>query len=199
MAKAQNRGQPRPVPKQRVSKQRVSKRPVAKQKHEFSNAARKQPGAARRLHSQGVNTIESVLSKTGEPVLGLYLHTVHILLLRSMVRNPRFRSIMPHLIGTPAILSKQPGLSQIELAAFLGTERATAGIQVSQCLKQGFVKRLVSSSDRRRYELFVTKKGLRLIEDARDVIPEHEDVFAAALTAEERDTLRQLLMKLISG
>jgi DNA-binding MarR family transcriptional regulator len=184
MVKAKKRGRPRTVPKH---------------KHEVSNAARKQPGAARRLHSQGVSTIESVLSKSGKPVLGLYLHTVHILLLRSLVRNPRFRSIMPHLIGTPAILSKQPGLSQIELAALLGTERATAGIQVSQCLAQGFVKRSVSTSDRRRYELFVTKKGLRLIEDAREVIPEHEDRFAAALTAEERETLRQLLLKLISG
>ena len=83
----------------------------------LSNAARKQPGATRRLHSQGVQTIESVLGKNKDPVLGLYLHTVHILLIKSLGRNPRFRSIMPHLIGTPAILSKHPGLSQIELAA----------------------------------------------------------------------------------
>ena len=164
-----------------------------------SNAVRKQPGAARRLHSQGVQTIESVLKNDQDPVLGLYLHTVHILLIKSLVRNPRFRSIMPHLIGTPAILSKHPGLSQIELAALLGTERATAGLQVAQCLKQGFVRRVASRTDRRRYELFVTPKGLKLLEDARDVIPEHEDIFAASLTTSERSTLRRLLLRLISG
>lgn len=164
-----------------------------------SNAVRKQPGAARRLHAQGVQTIESVLGKDRSPVLGLYLHTVHILLIKSLMRNPRFRKIMPHLIGTPSILSKHPGLSQIELAALLGTERATAGLQVTQCLKQGFVRRAVSRHDRRRYDLFVTPKGLQLLADARDVIPEHENLFAGSLTASERNTLRRLLMKLISG
>jgi DNA-binding MarR family transcriptional regulator len=180
-------------------KRKNSKAPPKASAGPLSNAARKQPGATRRLHSQGVQTIESVLGKGSGPVLGLYLHTVHILLIKSLGRNPRFRSIMPHLIGTPAILSKFPGLSQIELAALLGTERATAGLQVAQCLKHGFVRRVASRTDRRRYELFVTPKGLKLLEDARDVIPEHEDMFAVGLTSSERSTLRRLLLRLISG
>jgi DNA-binding MarR family transcriptional regulator len=163
-----------------------------------TNSVRKQPGAERRLHAQGVATIESVLS-AGGPVLGLYLHTVHILLLKGLSRNPRFRSIMPHLIGTPSLLARHPGLSQIELAALLGTERATAGLQVAQCIAKGFVRRSVTSGDRRRYELYVTKKGLRLLEQARRVIPEHEDLFAHALSKQERNTLRRLLMKLIAS
>jgi DNA-binding MarR family transcriptional regulator len=139
-----------------------------------------------------------VLKGGDSPVLGLYLHTVHILLLKTLTRNPRFRSIMPHLIGTPALLAKFPGLSQIELAALLGTERATAGQQVAQCIAKGLVRRVVSSGDRRRYELFVTNKGLKLLEDARRVIPEHEDLFAGSLNPEERETLRRLLHKLIA-
>ena len=178
--------------KRRLASSRPRKSPVA------SNSVRKQPGSARRLHAQGVQTIEDVLSADRRPVLGLFLHTVHILLLRSLTRQPRFRSIMPHLIGTPALLSKHPGLSQIELAALLGTERATAGLQVAQCIEKGFVRRSVSAGDRRKYELYVTNKGLRLLAEAQRVVPEHEDVFAGALTAEERDSLRRLLMKLIA-
>jgi len=162
-----------------------------------SNSVRKQPGAAGRLHSQGVTTIESVLGSKG-PVLGLYLHTVHILLMKSLLRDKRFGRIMPHLIGTPSILSKHPGLSQIELAALLGTERATAGLQVAQCIRQGFVRRVSSKHDGRRYELYVTEKGLRLLAAARRIIPTHEDMFAAPLTSSERDTLRRLLLKLIA-
>jgi DNA-binding MarR family transcriptional regulator len=163
-----------------------------------SHALRKQPGATGRLHSQGVTTIESVLSTGGSPVLGLYLHTVHILLMKSVSRNRRFHGIMPHLIGTPSILSRHPGLSQIELAALLGTERATAGIQVAQCLSQGFVRRVRSSHDRRRYELYVTKKGLRLLDDARLAISQHEELFAGTLSRDEREMLRRLLLKLIA-
>lgn len=162
-----------------------------------THSVRKLPGAERRLHSQGVTTIEAVLAADG-PVLGLYLHTVHILLLKSLSRNPRFRSIKPHLIGTPALLSRHPGLSQIELAALLGTERMTAGLQVAQCIANGYVKRSVSATDRRRYELYVTPKGLQLLAEARGVIPEHEDAFARNLSRTERETLRQLLMKLIA-
>lgn len=163
-----------------------------------SAAARQRAAAARTRHARGVRTIESVLRPGGGPVLGLYLHTVHILLMRSVSRNPRFHSIMAHLIGTPSILAKYPGLSQTELAELLGTERATAGLQVAQCLEQGFVRRARSDKDRRRYELHVTPKGLRLLAEARRVIPEHEDLFARGLTARERATLRRLLMKLIA-
>jgi DNA-binding MarR family transcriptional regulator len=169
----------------------------SKKSHIAAKHVRKQPGGERRLHAQGVATIESALSN-GEPVLGLYLHTVHILLLKSLSRNPRFKSIMPHLIGTPSILSKHSGLSQVELAALLGTERATAGLQVAQCIKKGFVRRALASHDRRQYELYVTKAGLRLIEDARRVIPEHEELFAGPLSKAERATLRGLLLKLIA-
>jgi len=108
------------------------------------------------------------------------------------------RSIPVHLIGTPALLARYPGLSQAELASFLGTERATAGLQVAQCLERGLVRRTRSNWDGRRYELRVTEKGLRMLAVARRVLPEYEDLFASALTARERATLRRLLMRLIA-
>jgi len=163
------------------------------------NHLRKQPGASQRIHSQGVEAIEAALSPTGKPVIGLYLHTVHILLLRSLTRSTRFRAIMPHLMGTPALLARFPGMSQIELAALLGTERATAGVQVEQCIAKGFVRRVVSNRDRRRYELFITPKGLKFLKAAERAVLAHEQEFTRALSAAECLTLRQLLAKLIAG
>lgn len=160
--------------------------------------ARQRPPVARSRHARGVRTIESVLSADGRPPLGLYLHTVHALLIRSESRDPLFRRIPAHLIGTPALLARYPGLSQAELASFLGTERATAGLHVAQCLERGLVRRARSNWDGRRYELRVTEKGLRMLAEARRTIPVHEDLFAGALKAGERATLRRLLMKLIA-
>lgn len=142
--------------------------------------------------------IELVLRPDGSPALALYLHTVHMLLMRGVSRNLRLPSILIHLIGTPALLAKEPGLSHSELASFLGTGRAIAGQQVKQCLKKGFIRRSRSNRDGRRYELRVAEKGLRLLAEARRIIPEHEDLFARALTARERATLRRLLMKFIA-
>jgi DNA-binding MarR family transcriptional regulator len=174
---------------------------MAKSKARDTNPAsgplRKQPGSARRLHMQGVATIESVLGSGSQPVLGLYLHTIHNHLLKGLSRDRRFNKILPHLIGTPALLSKYPGMSQIELAALLGCERATAGLQVTQCIEKGWVRRVESSHDGRRYELYITKKGQRMLEVARSVIPAHEEFFAGSLSTAERKTLRELLSKLI--
>jgi len=161
------------------------------------NHLRKQPDSARRLHLQGVAAIESVLGSGSQPVLGLYLHTVHNHLIKGLSRDRRFKKILPHLIGTPALLAKYPGLSQTELASLLGAERATAGLQVAQCIEKGWVRRVDSSQDGRRYELYITKKGQRMLEVVRSVIPAHEAEFAGALSAAERKTLRELLTKLI--
>ena len=68
---------------------------------------------------QGVDLIQSVLSPSGAPVIGLYIYTANFLLLKSIGRSKDYRRIKPHLIGLPAILSVRPGLSQTELAIFL--------------------------------------------------------------------------------
>src|SRR3569833_3462853 len=101
------------------------------------NHLRKQPSSARRLHMQGVVTIESVLGSGSEPVLGLYLHTVHNHLLKGITRDRRYSKFMPHLIGTLALLSKHPGLSRGGRAARRGAGRAAAGGRGARGSREG--------------------------------------------------------------
>jgi DNA-binding MarR family transcriptional regulator len=152
----------------------------------------------RSRYRQGLTTIEKALGTCGSMVLGLYIYSATIALKHSQTLRPEYRKIKSHVIGTPAIVSLMPGISQTELAQLLACERATAGLQVAECVRLGWIKRVVSAQDKRRYELQITPKGERMLVEVRQIIGRHEAEFLAPLSMEERKILRELLAKLIS-
>jgi DNA-binding MarR family transcriptional regulator len=149
-------------------------------------------------YRQGLTTIEKALGTSGSMVLGLYIHSASLMLKHSQTLRPEYRKIKGHVIGTPAIVSLMPGISQTELAELLHCERATAGLQVAECVRLGWIKRVLSPKDKRRYELQITPKGERMLAEVRQIIARHEAEFLAPLSKAERETLRELLAKLIS-
>lgn len=148
--------------------------------------------------SEGLKLLESVLSPSGATVLALYVYTAGVQAEVHVKRHDLYRTIVPHLIGTPAIVSALPGISQAQLAQYLGCERATAGIQVVACLKRGWIRREDSPHDRRKFSLYVTPKGERMLREVVRIIPQHERDYTAPLTQAERETLKRLLLKLIA-
>jgi len=141
--------------------------------------------------------IESVLSPSGVPVLGLHLHVAHKELLSSFTRELGHRDISPNSVGVLALIQCHPGISQIALAKLLRLERASAGDRVARCISAGLIRRVDSPDDKRRYALFLTERGRRILARLRKGIPAHENEFAAHLTIEERMTLIRLLDKLV--
>lgn len=154
------------------------------------------PRPSRHL-STGVRLIENAISPDRKPVIGLYLFMVYGRLVRSMGRSTRFAAINPVAIGVPALLKAHPGISQTELAELLGVERATAGEQVAQCIRAGFVTRKRSNEDRRKYALYVTAKGQANLHHIARLIPLHEQSLFGRLTARERTSLYRTLAKLV--
>lgn len=151
------------------------------------------------MQEQGLALLERAYSPSGAPVLGLFVYVAETTLMRSLKRRKTYQAIVPSLIGTPAILFARPGISQTELAGYLGIERASAGKQVAACIERGWIRREVSGRDKRRFSLFITARGERMLQKIISIIPQHESEFASDLTAAERETLRTLLRKLIIG
>jgi len=152
----------------------------------------------RSRYRQGLATIEKALGSSGNMILGLYIYSASLALAHSQTLRPEYRKIKGHVIGTPSIVSLMPGISQTELAQLLGCERATAGLQVAECVRRGWIKRVLSPQDKRRYELQITPKGERMLAEVRGIIAKHESEFLAPLSKDERGQLRELLAKLIS-
>jgi len=141
--------------------------------------------------------IESVLSPSGAPVLGLHLHVAHLMLLHSFAAQLGRGQITPNWIGIVALVEAFPGISQIELAKLIRLERATIGVRVARSIAAKLIRREPSPDDKRRYALFLTAHGKRVLEELRERIPAHEREFTAGLTEEEKLTLRRLLDKLV--
>jgi DNA-binding MarR family transcriptional regulator len=141
--------------------------------------------------------IESVLSPTGAPVLGLHLHVAHMMLLSSFEEQLGQGNVTANWVGIIALVEAYPGISQIELARLIRLERATVGERVARSLRAGLIRRVDSAHDRRKYALYLTPHGKQVLKHLRERIPAHEKEFTAGLTAEERVTLQRLLDKLV--
>src|SRR6185295_876382 len=84
------------------------------------------------LSASGI--VESQLSPSGEPVLGLYLHVAYMMTMGTFEQMVGQREISPSVIGVVAHLAHQPGMSQAELARLIGLERATIGLHVARAV-----------------------------------------------------------------
>jgi DNA-binding MarR family transcriptional regulator len=141
--------------------------------------------------------VERAIRPSGEPVIGLLLFMVYGRLARSMSGRGPFAIIKPGSIGIPALLKAHPGLSQTELADLLGVQRMTAGMQVQQCIRAGLVRRIRSGTDRRKYRLYITRKGQAYLGRVARLIPLHEQYLFGALKVTERNALHRALRKLV--
>jgi DNA-binding MarR family transcriptional regulator len=154
---------------------------------------------SKRRGGEGVELIRAVISPLGAPVIGLYLYAATDMVVRTIKRNPEYRAIQAHLLGTPAVLSARPGISQTELARLLGCERATAGLQVEACIRKGWVRRKAASGDRRSYSLYVTPAGQRMLDGVVEIISRHEKRLQGALSGDECTALVAIIQKLLAS
>ena len=67
---------------------------------------------------------------------------------------------------------------------------------VDKLLEKAFVKRAVCLENRRKVNIFITQKGLRLLKKIDNIINQTEETLTASLSKKEMDQLLQLLNKL---
>ena len=143
--------------------------------------------------------IEAELSPGGDPVIGLFLHVAYMSVISTFNEQIGQGDITPNVIGVLALVNRQPGTNQAELARLIGLERATVGEQVLRAVERGFLRRDPSPHDARSYALYLTASGAAMLETLRQRIPLHERAVGAKLTLAERKQLRGLLDKLVYG
>lgn len=143
--------------------------------------------------------IEAQLGPASEPVIGLFLHVAYMYVMSTFDEQIGHGEITPNLIGVLALVNRQPGTNQAELARLIGLERATVGEQVLRAVERGFLRRDPSPHDARSYSLHVTSRGTAMLAALRQRIPLHERAVGAKLTLDERKQLRTLLDKLVYG
>jgi DNA-binding MarR family transcriptional regulator len=104
--------------------------------------------------------------------------------------------LAPRHAGILRLIGRTPSCNQRELAKRLGVLPSRMVVLIDELADKGLVERRRSKRDRRHYELVLTKKGQRMLENLSRVAAEHEADLLAALSKKEREYLAVLGRKI---
>jgi len=102
----------------------------------------------------------------------------------------------PMHFGMLQILESEEPISQHELGKRAGVDPSTMVARMDVLDENGLVERTRSAEDRRSYEIRLSPKGREALENLRGVAEAHGKRIFGVLTAKERATLQELLLKL---
>ena len=101
--------------------------------------------------------------------------------------------------GALAVLASEGALSQQALGERLGCDRTTMVALMDDLERKGHTKRRRNPDDRRAYALELTPSGRSILGRANRRLDAAEQSIFAALSPDERATLRELLIRLIGS
>jgi len=94
------------------------------------------------------------------------------------------------------LIGANPAVSQVDLGATLGVDRASMMALVEKLRKRGFLVRRRSTEDRRRQELFLTGAGEEALTVSKRLIAEHEQRFVARFAEPDLEALLNALRRI---
>jgi DNA-binding MarR family transcriptional regulator len=138
--------------------------------------------------------LDTKLHLDGLPeLLGFHLRLAHVAVYRDFTAAMADLDLTQKQCATLQLIGANPGVSQVDLAATLGTDRATMMAMVDRLEQRGFLLRRRSLADRRRQELNLTEAGEEMLARARQAIAQHERHFTSRFTAAELKALMNAL------
>lgn len=105
-------------------------------------------------------------------------------------------NLTPAHAGILRVLGNSAGISQKALAELLSIQPSRLVVLVDELEARGLTERRDSADDRRVYELHLSEKGRRTLEEVGRLARAHDEAFLEVLTEEERARLRALLARL---
>ena len=100
--------------------------------------------------------------------------------------------------GSLMVLSSRGAMNQTELADTLRLDRTTMMNIVDELEGAGYARRGADPDDRRAHAVKITAKGKQWLDKVRPPAEAIESSFLAPLTKGEQETLRQLLLRLVT-
>lgn len=106
--------------------------------------------------------------------LGYFARRVQVWIFQDFIRRLAEIDISPAQYSVLVVISANAGLSQSELAATLGIERARLVRLLHRLESRKLTQRLPSSADGRRHALRLTREGQRVLARAKLLSDQHE-------------------------
>src|ERR1700704_4051962 len=125
--------------------------------------------------------------------LGYFIRRLQVWVFQDFIRTLAPVDIRPAQYSVLVVIAGNPGLSQSDLAAALGIERARLVRLLDKLEKRGLTRRLPSRSDRRSHALRLTRDGQRILKRAKLLAAMHEARLVERLGVEQRKSLLGIL------
>ncbi len=106
--------------------------------------------------------------------LGYFVRRLQVWIFQDFIRTLRRIDVSPAQFSTLVVVNANSGLSQAELGATLGIERARLARLLHRLQDRGLVERLPSDADGRRHALRLTPRGRVLLTKAKTLASLHE-------------------------
>jgi DNA-binding MarR family transcriptional regulator len=132
-----------------------------------------------------------------ETIVGLHLGVGHSLVVQRLDPKLKRLNLTAKQVTIMWLVEANPEITQIEIARFLGLERATIYQFVRSLMRHDMIRVEQSATDGRSSRMELTAKGRESLAHAREIIVAHETETIARLTPIERRLLLDLLHKLV--
>jgi len=128
--------------------------------------------------------------------LGYFVRRVQVWIFQDFIRRLSRIDISPAQFSVLVVISGNPGLSQADLAATLGIERARLVRMLHRLERRGLTQRLPAPADRRRHALRLTRDGQKVLVRAKMLAAQHEAALKQKLGPEPYRQLIEILRAL---
>jgi len=147
------------------------------------------------VNSQGQEVSYGLLPQ----IIGYHLRRTQVAIFQHFSRTVAAEEhITPGLFGMLHVIAANPGLGQSRLAEAMEVDRSTIVKVVDQLEGRGLIVREPSPVDKRSHCLGLTERGRKALRRLEGLVLQHEDEFTKVLTADERQFLIRLLIRLYS-
>jgi len=109
------------------------------------------------------------------------------------------RDISSPQFGVLSELKLETGISQADLGAKLDLDKSTITDIVNRLDERGLITRTKDLTDRRKYQLKLTKLGESELRMLQPRVAQMDKTLTRTLQDDELDSLHQLLLKLLDG
>ena len=108
--------------------------------------------------------------------VGYFVRRAQVWIFQDFIRKLARIDISPAQFSVLVVIGANPGLSQAELAATLGIERARLVRMLHRLEKRDLTQRLPSAGDGRRHALRLTRDGQKILIQAKALAAQHEAI-----------------------
>jgi DNA-binding MarR family transcriptional regulator len=150
------------------------------------------------------DTDEMIPLPVGTPVsldnlpelLGYNLRRAQIEMWRDFLQTVGDGEVRPGLYSLILLVGANPGIAQIELANYLGVDKASIVALIDRLEDAGWMLRKRSTEDRRRHGIFLTPSGGKKLAQLKREVCTHDKRFADRFTPAEYSQLLEFLQRI---